>query len=77
MTENSDYFKMLKRMIRAGAKRTGEADEIELAEFHDLLLFFGEQMKEAIHTQRDNGKSWTDIGEALNITRQAAHKKFK
>jgi hypothetical protein len=77
MTENSDYYKMLKRMIKAGAKRTATADELDLREFVEVLDFFQDQVKEAVAGQRSEGKSWTDIGDALGITRQGAFKRFK
>lgn len=77
MVEDSDYFKMLKRMIRAGARRAGNGDEIELNEFQEVFNFFKDQMTEAVHLQLDNGKSWSDVAEGLGTSKQSAHRKHK
>lgn len=77
MVEDSAYFKMLERMIRAGGKRAGRADEIELKTFYLLKNKIEEETKKAVQSQMDQGKSWSDIGEALGISRQAAFKKFR
>jgi hypothetical protein len=77
MTDNTEFYKMLRRMIKAGAKRAGQADEHDLADFADLQNHLSEMIRKAVHDQRDCGKSWTDIAAALNITRQAACKRFK
>ena len=76
MCEDMEFLKMLKRMIRAGAKRVSDADELELREFAALRKFFDEKLTDAIHNQIRNGKSWTDIGRALGVTKQAAYKKY-
>ena len=76
MVEDREYFEMLKRMIRAGARRVAEADEIELEMFNEVKMFFDECFSWSITQQVKNGKSWTDIGDSLGITRQAAHKKY-
>lgn len=75
--ETMDYLKMLKRMIRAGGKRVGQADEIELAEIVELHRYMEEVIKDAISNQLEEGKSWQNIGDALNVSRQAAFKKWK
>lgn len=75
--ENGEYIKMLHRMIKAGAKRVGAADEQDLKMFSDLKVFIDEQLKDAVRMQIKEGKSWTDIGAALGISRQAACKRFK
>lgn len=35
-----------------------------------------EQLRASVHEARRQGRTWTDIGEALGITRQAAFKRF-
>lgn len=74
--EDAEYLKMLKRMIRAGARRVGDADEIELRTFSELQKYFDLQMKEAVHSQITNGKSWADIGRAFGVSKQAAYRRF-
>ncbi len=76
MVEDKDYFKMLKRMIKAGAKRAGEGDEEELADFYEISKFFNEQIKASVQMQINNNKSWQDIGDSLGMSKQGAYKKF-
>jgi len=76
MVENTEYFKMLKRMIKGGRKRVAGTDEHDLREFFELKEFMEEQIKLSVQDQIANGKSWADIGHSLGMTRQAAFKRF-
>lgn len=76
-TDNTEFFKMIRRMLKAGGKRAGNADEYDLKDYASLGETVELNLKEAIKVQRDNGKSWTDIGNSLGMTKQAAHKRFK
>ena len=76
MTDNTDFYQMLERMIKAGSRRTGNADEHDLAHFASLKNCFEYYLKSAVQCQVDQGKSWADIGLALGISRQAAFKRF-
>lgn len=76
MTDNTAYLEMLKRVIRAGARRVGQADEHDLKAFSDLRSFLDCQLSVAVNLQLSEGKSWQDIGGALGISRQAAFKQF-
>lgn len=75
--ENPEFFGMVRRMIRAAGRRAGEGDEHDLKE---LLLLAGEvetALREAIKAQMtEQNRSWAFIGDALVMTRQAAHKRF-
>jgi hypothetical protein len=77
MTENSDYYKMLKRMITSGAKRTANADEVDLHEFWLIKKHMDDMFKAAVQGQNDQGRSWAEIGDALSMSRQAAFKRWK
>lgn len=76
MTETHDYAAMMGRMLRAYARRVGAGD------LHDLtaLASFAEDaetaLREAVWAQRAAGRSWAEIGRALGVSRQAAHKRF-
>lgn len=76
MCDDTEFLKMLKRMIRAGARRVGDADEVELQEFLEVRRFFDEQFARAVKAQVENGHSWQDVGDALGISKQAAFKRF-
>lgn len=77
MVENDDFFKMVKRMIQAAGKRAGDGDEHDLRLMADLAGVVNDNLKVAVYRQVGDGKSWSDIGFALGISRQAAHKRFK
>jgi len=74
--ETIDFLKMLVRMMKAGAKRVGNADEHELSSLYACKLEMDKQLHAAIHLQLLQGKSWTDIGKALGMTRQGAQRRF-
>jgi hypothetical protein len=76
IVENKEYFEFAKRIINAGAKRAGNADEHDLKAFSDLKKLVDEQLNVAVSQQRQGGKSWADIGYALGISRQSAFKRF-
>lgn len=75
--ENTEYCKMLKRMIRSGAKRTACSDEADLKEFYDVYKFFGDSLKEAVKGQvSQDGKSWSTVAHGLGMSRQGAYQRF-
>jgi len=75
--ETVDYLAMVRRLIRAAAKRVGDADEIELAELVELRDHLEEAITEAVTIQRVRwDRSWADIGRGLGISRQAAQQHY-
>jgi len=76
MTDNTQFLKMIERMIKAGARRVGSADEADLEHFYQIRSILDEAIKSAILAQLAEGKSWSSIGLALGISRQAAFKKY-
>jgi hypothetical protein len=74
--ETTDFLKMVSRMIRVASVRVGNADELQLAQFAVMQKDMEKALGFAIRCQLDQGKSWADIGKALEISRQAAFKRF-
>lgn len=77
MTDNTKYLQMVERVIRGAARRVGDADEFDLAHFVSIRSLIEEQIRVAVELQRRDGKSWSDIGSALGVSKQAAMKRFK
>jgi hypothetical protein len=70
------YIAMLRRMIRAAARRLAEADPQELGEFLTLTWELDTAATVAIAGLRRNGVTWEDIGRITGVTRQAALMKW-
>lgn len=64
------------RMLKALARRTGEADEFELGELVAMREVLEEAIVEAIDRQRAYGKSWQSIADSLGIKRQSAQERY-
>lgn len=68
---------MLRRMLRAYARRVADADDVDLAEMVDLRDELEAAIASAVWGQRRNhGASWADIGRGLGTTRQAAQMRY-
>jgi hypothetical protein len=75
--ETTEYLAMVRRLLRAAAKRVGDADEIELADLVELRTDLEAAITEAVTVQRDRwGRSWTEIGRGLGTTKQAAQQRY-
>jgi len=74
--ETLDYLKMVERMVRAAAKRVGNGDEAELAVMALLRDQIETAVGDAIQSQLEQGKSWSQIGNALGTTRQGAFRRY-
>ncbi|MFE2684470.1 hypothetical protein [Streptomyces mirabilis] len=57
-----------------GSSLTGPGDSVRAAA--DLLALAEDVMRRAAVYERERGTSWDEIGEALGITKQSAHKRF-
>jgi len=76
-TDNVQFAAAVARMIRAFGKRVGQADMEDLQELLELQEVLNEVTGEAVRQVRKNGGySWTAIGRAAGMTRQAAHEKW-
>lgn len=75
--ETPEYLAMLQRLMKAAARRVGDADDVDLAELVKLRGFVDEAITSAITVQRTKwDRSWADIGRSLGITRQAAQQRY-
>jgi hypothetical protein len=75
--ETMEYAAMMRRMLAGWERRLGDADLVDIEE---LATFRGEVERalwRVVAVSRDEGRSWTEIGEALGgVTRQAAQQWF-
>lgn len=73
--ETSEYVGMLRRCVRALGRRAGD-DVDALATFTELAELVDATMAEAARSCHAAGYSWTEIGDALGVSRQAARQRF-
>lgn len=74
--ETPEYLAMLGRVLKAAGRRLAEADEPELAAFAELYREFDAAMQTAVDGWRRAGRSWTEIGAALGVSKQAAQQRY-
>lgn len=74
--ETPEYGAMVRRMIRAYGRRVADADDVDLGKMVAMRDDLDAAIAAAVAGQVDRGASWTDVGRALGITRQAAWKRF-
>jgi hypothetical protein len=75
--ETTEYLSMVRRLLRAAAKRVGNADEVELAELVEMRNHLEQAIAEAVTIQRQTwGRSWAEIGRGLGVSRQAAQQHY-
>lgn len=75
--ETSEFMAMLRRMVRAAGRRVAEGDEPELQALVEISVEVDEAIKAGVQGMRASGSSWSDIGRALGVTKQAAQKRFQ
>lgn len=74
--DNQQYRAMLGRLISAYGRRGAEGDSTDLTEIAELGGLVTEALGVAVAGQRAAGASWSYIGEALGISKQAASARF-
>jgi hypothetical protein len=75
--ENDEFRAAIARMIRAYGERVADADDFDLGEMVTLRDDLERAINAAITGQRATyGYSWSVIGNALGITRQAAQQRY-
>jgi len=74
--DNPEFCAMLTRMIAAYGRRVGEGDTVDLTMLAQLQGPLDRALQLAVTAQRATGTSWSQIGDALGISKQAAAKRF-
>jgi hypothetical protein len=74
--ENDDYAQFLRRILRAFTRRIADGDIDALTDLANLHADLETAISDAVSGLRHHGYSWTDIGNATGITRQAAHQRW-
>lgn len=77
-TETTEYSRFARRIVSAYGRRIRENGDVEsLAELVDLADDVNRTLAVVVTRLRDEqGYSWTDVGHALGVTRQAAQQRF-
>ena len=73
-----EYLRFVRRILRALSRRVGAADVDTLAEMVKLRDDLDRRITDAVAGLRHDTSpaSWGEIGRALRISRQAAHKRY-
>lgn len=75
--ETPEYAAFMRRAMRAYARRVTDSDLVDLAELVAMRDELDAVIQAAIDGHRTRwGTSWTEIGRALGITRQAARQRW-
>lgn len=75
--ETMEYAAMMRRMLRAYARRVADADPDDLAVMVAIRDELDELVDDTVRAMRArNGWSWAELASALGTTRQAAHKRY-
>ena len=75
--ETEEFGAMVRRMVAAYRRRVGEGpgDIASLRRLAELSSGVDAAIRSAAQDLHDAGHSWTEIGDALGITRQAARQR--
>lgn len=75
--DTSEFHAMLTRMVRSYGRRLADSDPSDLADALQLARQLEDAIGNAVAELRAvHGFSFTDVGAALGITRQAAQQRF-
>ncbi len=74
--ENDEYAAFARRVLHAYARRIASGDIDALTELSDLSTEVEAVLGRAVLGLRDCGYSWTEIGQRLGVTRQAAQQRW-
>jgi len=74
--ETLPFIGAVRRMIRAAGRRTGDADEWELAELITLRQAVEDAIQTAVDGQLATGRSWAAIATATGTSRQGAQQRY-
>jgi hypothetical protein len=76
ITENDEYARFLRRVIRAYSRRVAAGDIEAITSMATLADDLEDATRQAITGLRDFGYSWADIALRLGITRQGAQQRW-
>lgn len=76
MTENTEYFAMLARMVRAAGRRVADSDAEDLADLLQLRVELESAVAAGVAGLRDQGHSWQYIANPLGVSRQAVQQTY-
>lgn len=74
--ETHEFAAMMSRMIRAHRRRVALGSTEDLADLIALRAELDAAIDEGALALHSTGVSWTEIGDALGVTRQAARQRF-
>jgi hypothetical protein len=74
--ENDAYAAFVRRVLKAFSRRIAAGDIDALTDLINLAADLEVALQQAVSGLRDQGYSWTDIGNATGVTRQAAHQRW-
>jgi hypothetical protein len=76
VVENDEYAAFARRILRAYARRIAAGDVEALAPMVTLAADLDAAIQDAVIGLRGFGYSWTEIGDRLGISRQAARQRW-
>jgi hypothetical protein len=74
--DNFDFFKFCSRIIRAFQRRVSDGDVASLMYLLSVAELAEDAARDAAVDLNRAGYSWQEIGNALGVSRQAAHQRF-
>ena len=74
--ENDEYGEFTRRILRAHSRRVADSDIEALSFMTGLADELDDAIAQAVKGLRTQDYSWTDIGDRLGITRQAARQRW-
>jgi hypothetical protein len=74
--ENDEYGEFIRRILRAYSRRVADGDIDALSLMTRLADELDDAIAQAVKGLRAQGYSWTEIGDRLGITRQAARQRW-
>lgn len=74
--ENDDYIAFVRRVIRALSRRVGQGDIEALRDMTGLAGDLDSAIAEAVAGLRRQEYSWSEIGQRVGTTRQAAQQRW-
>lgn len=76
MSDETEFLAFGRRIMRAMGRRLASADPDDLVEMIALRTELDAAIAQAVAGMRQTGYSWTEIGAAVGISKQAALKKW-